>query len=135
STKGRVMKTTHLKLIPVLGLGLLAGCQTPEDRELARDTGVGAATGAAIGGVIGNQSDETAEGAAIGAAVGAAAGAGYNELRERYYDDEIDFDSLDDYDEVLTSNERDRLRDRAIEAGDDPDDYLDYLTTEEKERL
>src|SRR5690606_19979251 len=48
STKGRVMKTTHLKLIPVLGLGLLAGCQTPEDRELARDTGVGAATGAAI---------------------------------------------------------------------------------------
>lgn len=75
------------------------------------------------------------------AVIGASTGAAHVTDRDFDLDDDRidgdsdDFDSLEDYDDVLTDQERRVLRERAEDAGDDEDEYLEYLTEVEKANL
>lgn len=106
-------------LLPVFFSLLLVssfwGCVVHEDRVDPNDTTIGATTGAAH--VPERDFSDTRP------------SRDYEEIGEH------DFDSLGEYDDVLTDQERSVLRERARDARDDPDDYLDYLTETEKANL
>lgn len=78
------MKTVS-KIIPVIALIALAGCDnmTPREQRTLSGAAIGTIGGAAIGGIIGG-----GKGAGIGALIGAGTGAVAGSLSEdRYYDD------------------------------------------------
>jgi len=78
--------TSPLRLLPVLGLAVLAGCATgPDGTRETRNTGTGAAVGAVVGGISGALLDRGSKvrGAAIGTAAGAAVGGGIGHLFDR----------------------------------------------------
>lgn len=113
---------------------LFTGCDTSPN--MARGTGIGAATGALIGGIIGHQSGETGAGAAIGAALGGVTGAaiGSQKDNEELKRSNIDSDS-GFYRSLLTPDEVSTLRARAAQAGRPNAEVTEFLTAEEKSNL
>ena len=132
------------KSIPFLSIGSLAVLTACSSGPLADSSNTtrgavgGATAGAVIGGIIGHQSGETAAGAALGAAAGAAAGGAYGRQKDRAVTssdqmrDSYGFTN-DDYYNLMTSEERAILRERA--KGRSDVNMMSFLTDEERSNL